>query len=118
MGKKGKNVPPTQFLKLKKKFPHCSPAELRAKYWESFNSDESQPSISRNPFTLSENLLPFTPEQPSVSGLAPDSHIYSPDLEPISPSKSEHEDSYRVSVRETLDKVIDRVVEIQLNQDK
>ena len=105
MGKKGKNVPQTQFLKLKKKYPHCSPAELRAKYWESFNSNESQPSISRNHFTLSKNLLPSKPEQQTVSDLAPNSNIYSPNLEPISPSISEHEDSDSVRVKETSELV-------------
>ena len=89
MGWKGKNVPQTQYLKLKKKFPQCSPAELRKKYYESCNFNESQPAITSNS-TLSKNLLPSKPEQQSALDLAPNNHIYSLNLEPISPSISDN----------------------------
>ena len=58
MGWKGKNIPQAEYLRLKKRYPQCSPAEIRKLYYESCNFDESQPAITSS-FTSSKS-------QPSI----------------------------------------------------
>ena len=92
MGWKGKNIPQTQYKRLKKRYPQFSPAEIRKLYNEScnfgglqlaitssFTSSKSQPSIisssttskSQPATTSSSKLSKPEQHQPSHSTLNP-----------------------------------------------